>query len=356
MTGIVTSKEYADFSAGLYDKTFASGVPSHGHFELTFRCALKCGFCYCSCYTSDEHVRRELGTQEVLRILDEAADGGCLWITFSGGDPFLRRDFREIYDHAIGRGLIVSIFCSGLVLTDDWLRHLAEVTPLKIELPLYGVTPEVYDAVSGRPGSFQIALKNIFRMIEANLPVKLKTKITRRNVGQVLEIERFLRDQLGLEFHPNYYLYPRLDGTRDHLEDRLTPGQVRELEKLISFEACESGSEAQASGMENPKLFRCAAGVNSFYVNPYGELNFCTYVREGSFDLRAGSLRAGMRKLRRELLELEYPAGAACRSCAIQSTCQNCPGHAVLETGKLDGRSDYLCEVNHALNGKELPR
>ncbi len=344
------SIDYATFSARMYEKTFRAKIPSHGHFELTFRCPLKCGFCYCACYTSPEHTRRELATEEVLRILDEAAAGGCLWITFSGGDPFLRPDFRRIYDRALSLGMIVSIFCSGLLLSDEWLEHLMATKPLKIEVPLYGVTAQVYEMVSGKKGTFAPAMKNIRRMVAAGLPVKLKTKLTKQNLSEALLVKDFVEKELGLEFYPNYYLYPRLDGTRDHLVDRLSPKEIQEWEKIVEFDACDSGSEAQTN--TDSRLFRCAAGVNSFYINPYGELNFCTYVREGSWDLRKGSIAEGVAELRKLLLERSYPEGSSCRSCGIQSSCQNCPGHAVLETGLLEGKSDYLCEVNHVLQGR----
>ncbi|NUM89485.1 MAG: radical SAM protein [Bdellovibrionales bacterium] len=344
------SQEYSDFSARLYEKTFRARVPSHGHFELTFRCALKCGFCYCSCYTGPEHAGRELATPEVLRILDEAAAGGCLWMTFSGGDPFIRPDFRKIYDHALDLGMIVSIFCSGLLMTDEWLEHLKATQPLKIELPLYGVTAETYEAVAGRSHTFGPAVRNIRKMLAAGLPVKLKTKITRGNLHETGLIRDFVEKELGLEFFPNYYLYPRLDGSRVHLSDRLSVQEIVQLERVFTFDSCDSGTEAMAS-MSDPRLFRCAAGVNSFYINPWGELNFCTYVREGSWDLRKGSISDGVAALRNHLLSRSHAAESACGSCKIQSSCQNCPGHAVLETGELGGRSEYLCSVNHGLNG-----
>lgn len=354
---MIKTESYGAFSSALYDKTFLAKVPSHGHFELTFRCALKCGFCYCTCYTDTSHTQHELSTQEVLRILTEAAEGGCLWITFSGGDPFIRKDFRQIYDHALSLGMIVSIFCSGLILTDEWLDHLCNTRPLKIELPFYGITESTYDAVAGKKGAFPLALQNIKRMTQRGLPVKLKTKITKKNVHEAESIKNFVEEKLGLEFSPNYYLYPRLDGSTDGVEDRLSPLEIKKLEEKFQFEGCGSSTSNQAISMDeeidNPAAFRCAAGINSFYVNPYGELNFCTYVRESSFDLRKGGIAEGVALLRSSLLTKQYSIGSSCRTCAIQASCQNCPGHAVLETGSLLGKSDYLCEVNHLQNNLE---
>lgn len=349
---LIEEIEYKDFSAALYEKSFAAQIPTHGHFELTFKCALKCVFCYCTCYTSPEHTRRELATDEVKRIISEAAASGCLWMTLSGGDPFIRPDFREIYDHVIASGIIPTIFASGLIMDDSWIEHLRKNPPLKIEVPFYSCHPETYEKIAGRKGTFTKAVHNIKKMRAAGLPVKLKTKIMTLNLHEVKELETFLEEEFSLELSANYFLYPRLDHSRDHLVYRLSPPQIQKLEKELTVTGCESSSTQLQGDEHNPKLFRCAAGINSFYINPYGELNFCTYVRQSSFDLKAGSIIEGVRVLREDLLSRTYPANSSCTKCSIQGSCQNCPGHAFLETGRLDGKSDYLCSVNHAVRGQ----
>jgi radical SAM protein with 4Fe4S-binding SPASM domain len=353
----ISELQYGDFSTRVNDKSFDQGIPTMGHFELTFKCALKCVFCYCTPYTSPEHTQHEVTTEEAIRILDQVADAGCLWMTFSGGDPFIRPDFMQIYDHAISRGIIPTILCSGLIVTDEWLEHFKKYPPFKIELPLYGITKETYEATAGKKNTFERAMANIRKLVEAGLPVLIKSKILSLNVHEVPAIQAFVQEELGLEFNPNWFLYPRLDGTRDHLAFRLNPLEVRKLEAVHGEISCDSSTPIPTEDETSPpnsKAFSCAAGINSFYINPYGELNFCTYVRQSSYDLRTGTLKEGMRKLQKELLDITYEKSSACGSCSIKSSCQNCPGHAVLETGSLTGKSDYLCEVNHTVRGKAL--
>ena len=126
---MTAGQEYQDFALRVYDKGFETETLTMGQIELTFDCPLKCVFCYCTPYMKPEFTRRELSTERWLGVLDEAAEAGCLWMTFSGGDPFMRRDFREIYDHARALGMIVTIYCSGLILTDEWVAHLRELPP-----------------------------------------------------------------------------------------------------------------------------------------------------------------------------------------------------------------------------------
>ncbi|MBI3557819.1 MAG: radical SAM protein, partial [Deltaproteobacteria bacterium] len=344
----IAEQEYGDFSARLYGKAYNGRIPAVGHFELTFKCPLECMFCYCTVYTSPEHTRREVTTEQAVRILDQAADAGCLWMTFSGGDPFIRPDFMQIYNHAIARGLICTIFCSGLLATDEWIRHLQKNPPLKIELPLYGITKATYEATSGKKNTFERAVANIRKMIAAGLPIRIKSKIIDLNAHEVPALKHFVETELGVDFNPSWDLYPRLDGSKDHLAHRLNPLEVRKLEALNDGPmGCESSTANLVSDELNPKVFRCASGVNSFYVNPYGELNFCTFVRQASYDLKTGNIAHGVAQLYDHLLSMTYDDGTSCKSCAIQGSCGNCPGHAVLETGSLTGKSQYLCDENH---------
>ena len=96
----------------------------------------------------------------------------------------------------------------------------------------------------------------------------------------------------------------------------------------------------------DPRLFRCAAGVNLFYVNPYGKLNFCSYLRAVSYDLAGGSLLEGVRSLRERLLGQERDEGAPCKTCSIYGSCESCPAKAYLATGDMHSRDPDLCELN----------
>ena len=77
-----------------------SRIPVIGNFELTRRCPLNCVICY-----NERKQKRELTTEEILNILNQIADAGCIHINFTGGDPLTRADFADIYKHAIRLGM-----------------------------------------------------------------------------------------------------------------------------------------------------------------------------------------------------------------------------------------------------------
>ena len=47
------------------------------------------------------------------------AEAGCLSLLLTGGEVLVRRDFPEIYLHALARGLRVTVFTNGTMVTDE---------------------------------------------------------------------------------------------------------------------------------------------------------------------------------------------------------------------------------------------
>jgi len=73
------------------------------HLEITGRCNLRCIYCYNSKFNTEEKIREEMNTEDIKRLIDEASKMGCNKFTFSGGEPFLRKDIFEIIEYCKGK-------------------------------------------------------------------------------------------------------------------------------------------------------------------------------------------------------------------------------------------------------------
>ena len=155
--GSLPQLEYGQFSDWLHEKVRSQRVPVSGSLEVTERCNLRCQHCYIPAKQRAGSRRRELKLPEIERILAEIAESGCLWLLLTGGEPFLRRDFLDIYTSARRKGLILTLFTNGTLITRPIADTLAEWRPLKIEITLYGATPETYERVTGVPARTRAA-------------------------------------------------------------------------------------------------------------------------------------------------------------------------------------------------------
>lgn len=121
--------------------------------DVTNICNCKCPFCFQGNIHQDSE--KILNFEEIVELLDQLKELGCYYISFSGGEPFCRKDFISILKEAKKRGFYVT-FVSHLQLASD--EDVAEINKLGIERVLvsfHSPTPKMY--------------AKIFNVIEKNL-------------------------------------------------------------------------------------------------------------------------------------------------------------------------------------------
>ncbi|MFQ6110364.1 MAG: radical SAM protein, partial [Candidatus Aminicenantales bacterium] len=185
--------------------------------ELTERCNLNCIHCYINLPADDPAARkREMTTDEIKDILNEAASSGCLSVRFTGGEPLLREDFEELYLSARRLGLKVLIFTNATLITPHLAELFSRIPPLeKIEISLYGMKKKSYEAVTRTPGSFEAARQGIRLLREKNIPFVLKSALLPPNKGEVEEFENWASTIGWMDRAPSYVLFFDLRGRRD---------------------------------------------------------------------------------------------------------------------------------------------
>ena len=92
------SNAYQIYSNYLFAKAGSQGIPLSGTFELTARCNLDCRMCYIHKRANDAEARAgERTAARWLELAKECQEAGTLLLLLTGGEPFLRPDFRKIY-------------------------------------------------------------------------------------------------------------------------------------------------------------------------------------------------------------------------------------------------------------------
>jgi MoaA/NifB/PqqE/SkfB family radical SAM enzyme len=152
-----------DVYAATQRAVFRSGgasAPVHVFFLVTARCNLACEMCYLihqgSLNTGRE---RELEREEIAAVVAQTAPFTI--ITFSGGEPFARRDFLQILADTAARRRVYVITNGTRLRPEDTARvvDLAPRSVLGAGLMALGISivgpQEVHDEVVRVPGSFQ---------------------------------------------------------------------------------------------------------------------------------------------------------------------------------------------------------
>ena len=346
--------DYSSWSLGVKQRIGSRRVPLAGTIELTRRCNNHCRHCYNNLPASDQHaLADELRADELIRILDEAAAAGCVWLLLTGGEIFLRPEFREIYSHAKQKGLLVTLFTNGTLITPELADFLATQRPFSIEITLYGATRKTYERVTGNPGSFGQCLRGIGHLRDRGLPLKFKATLSTLNRHETEAMKRFAEKDLGLPFRFDALLNARCDLSTGPLDVRLSPEAVVQLdladperaEALRDFARRRPGQGA--GDKKGASLYPCGGGAHSFAIDPYGRLRACAISPGEGFDLRSGSFQEGWGRFLARLRERTIDRDTKCLMCTLLELCGMCPANGELECGDPQQPVDFLCRVAH---------
>ena len=348
----------------LWDKLKERRAVMSFDLEITARCNHNCGHCYINLPANDQEARaKELTVQEIGEIADQAVALGAIWVLISGGEPFLRPDFPDIYMTLKRKGLLVSVFTNATLLQEDHIALFKKYPPRDIEVTVYGASPETYDRVTRRPGAFAAFTHGLNRLLESGVKVRLKAMAIRSNFHELPEIAAFCRAHTKdyFRFDPQLHLRFDRDERRNTeiMAERLTPEEIVALERADGerFTALQKNCDTLISGEFThygcDHLFHCGAGNGSFNVGYDGKFRLCSslWAPQTLYDLRKRTLREAWEKLVPAIRDLRSQRPEfleRCRRCSIINLCLWCPAHSYLETGEMDTVVDYFCQVAHA--------
>jgi radical SAM protein with 4Fe4S-binding SPASM domain len=349
---LIETATYGGFSNFLHERFAGRRVPVEVSIEVTHRCPLECQHCYNNLPMSDPNARKEeLTFEEHVHLLDELVNLGCLWLLYTGGEIFARKDFLDIYTEAKKRGFLITLFTNGTMITPRIADHLAKYRPFNIEITLYGATKETYEALTRIPGSFDRCMRGIALLLERNLPLKLKTVPTSVNAHEVYEMKRFAEKDLGVEFKFDPLVNPRTDCSQSPLAVRLSPEQAVELEFRDPARRGEYlrliESELAANLPASTKRYTCGGGHNGCAIDPKGKMTICVLSHRDGYDIRSGSFEQGWQGRLKEIRETKTSGKTICTDCRIKTLCSMCPANGELEGGDAEKPVDFLCQVAH---------
>ena len=343
---------YGDFTTRVHERMKGRRAPMEISIELTHRCPLACQHCYNNLPMSDVNARKqELSFEEHVRLLDELAEMGCLWILYTGGEVFARKDFLAIYGEANKRGFLVTIFTNGTMITPKIADYLAEYRPFAIEITLYGATRETYERLTQVPGSFDRCMAGIRLLLERNLPLKLKAVPTTINFHELSRMRQFA-EELGAEFKFDALVNPRTDCSQSPLSVRLSPEQVVSIDfgdpvRKAEFRKMAEAELAGENRSQGEKRYTCGGGLNGCAIDPKGQMTICVLSHQDGANFREGGFQQGWEGRLVEIRESTRKRQTICSNCQLQSLCSMCPAMGELESGDADTPVEFLCQVAH---------
>jgi radical SAM protein with 4Fe4S-binding SPASM domain len=356
----------------LIRKTVERHLPWNVHIDLTYRCNERCVHCYL-----DHEDHGEMTTREVKSVLDQLAEAGALFLTFSGGEIFLRPDLFELIAYGRDLNFDVSLKTNALLIDSGRARKLREFGIRKIQISIYSADAEIHDAITKVPGSLERSLRAIRFLQAEGLQVKLACPLMKQNLAGFRQVQA-LADELGVPYMLDLTITPKMDGDESTLALRSSSTELLQVlqDKKLNTRACAppetedqhalqfggAMGSATSSGIESRAYddIPCSAGHNSCYISPYGDVSPCVQMPKSAGNLRKERFQeiwygsSEMRRVR-AVRDSQLPL---CSTCSIRNYCERCPGLAQMEGGDLLGAYERACELaemNARLAGVENP-
>ncbi len=342
-------------------KPVVSRLP-HLDFELTERCDNDCIHCCINLPAGDTAARaREMTTGQIEDILQQAADLGCLEVRYTGGEPLLRPDFEELYLFARRLGLKVLIYTNARRIGRR-LAGLFQRTPplVPIEVTVYGMHEESYEAVTRSPGSFAQFRRGVDLLLEYGVPFVVKGALLPPNKDEMTEFEAWAQTIPWMEKTPSYSMFFELRNRRDDDAKnrlirslRVTPEEGLKIlaRDEVAYRTEMEEFASKFMGRADDRLFACGAG-HGISIDAYGRAQPCMGVRapELTVDAISSSLVEvlGQFKSLGDMRAANPEYLRRCAVCRLKGFCEQCPAKSWTEHGTLDTPVEYLCEVAHA--------
>lgn len=329
----------------LHQKAEELTLPLGVHFDLTYRCNLNCIHCYIPKEEITNQTRSELKTYEIFGILDQLAEYGTLYLSFSGGEIFTRSDIIDIIKYSRQKRFAVSLLTNGIYINDDIVNILKECVIPDVSISIYSAIPEIHDSITQTPGSFDKSLQAIKLLRKNDIRVKFSCPIIKTNLKSYKSVMDLAMSYNSIwQFDPNITF--GMDGNDSPAKYRISDDDLREYYSFMLKSSGNSKTEViDPECIDISNESPCSASHSSCYISPYGGVQPCIDIsvncgnlKEHSFsDIWENSKKMiAIRKIKKKDLR-------KCESCSETGYCHRCIGQAYNEHGDMLVPSKEIC-------------
>ena len=285
-------------------------IPLNINFSLTDKCNLSCEYCE----TASRNLK-EMGLKDIFYIIDQLKRCGCKRIGFTGGEPLLRKDLKEIIDYTKGYHIFTTLSTNGSLIKER-INDIKKLDILTVSLN----GPEPIHNIQSGSDVFKRVIEGIKVAKEYKLKVYTLTVLTKYNT-KIKYLESILSFVKELEL--SCFFQPVCDSRLFLREKKWPLPSEEEFRNAINYLISQ---KIQGMPINNSisclryfrdrwlcpdKKMKCWAGKAFFYIDTDGLLYPCLAMikYKGYIDIFNKDLRG---VLKTEKFELPHSCDCWC--------------------------------------------
>lgn len=313
-----------------------SSIPIEISIDLTHHCNFRCQHCYIPDFSAPDL----LTTERMFSLLEELAEMGTLFLTLTGGEMFLRKDWYEIGCRARDLGFKLRLFSNGSTITDEVADQILSLHAAA-EVSLYSMDEEIFERITQHEGSFKKTIRGIERIRERDIELLLKIPMMVFNASGFEKVFEYGR-KIGAEVRADPRIVAKKNG------DLVTLKLNADTEDLLPYyRSGHTPCSVNEGAVDDPRFDGplCAAGNRYANISSAGEVRACNSMPVVAGNVREKSFREiweqsdwlkQVRSIRRKDLD-------TCNTCSKISYCGRCHAQALVEDGNMMGPSSSAC-------------
>ena len=329
-------------SSSLDRVTFDLGyiqLPILSEVALTWRCNIKCQFCYASCTCvaeSDEDSNMdELSTKDVKSILDIIrCDAEVPSVSFTGGEPVLRDDLAELVAYASSAlEMRVNLITNGTLISQQVAKTLKKAGLASAQVSIESPDPEIHDRIVGVKKAHQASVNGLLALKDTGIPVHPHATLCQLNRQTLPEMASFAKS-LGVDRFSLNMIIPAGRGVAEDLAIKYS--DIEEMVLDIKSSAEKAGVRFMWYSPTPMCLFNpvshqlgnkgCSACEGLLSVDPYGRVLPCSSWKEPVGNLLLDGFQDVWFGEQGQSLRDKRSAHPECRDCEHFAVCHGaCP-------------------------------
>ena len=258
----------------LSEELFENGLFYSFHLDLTNKCNARCIHCY---HTFDKYdYSKEIPLSKIKSLIDTIYDLGVFSIVLSGGEALLRDDFFDILEYISNKGMLITLFTNGMLLSEETVQKLALYRISVVSISVYGHNAFLQDTITSIKGSFEKTLKGIEYLKKNKIEFDLKCVMLKENATYITEISDFCKQlNYNRECILDFTLSGKIDGDCCTYDHKIS----YECLKEIYYSSPDNFIGKLSDYTRHPNSIPCGAGRHGLYCSADGKIYPCVGFR-----------------------------------------------------------------------------
>jgi len=296
---LIYGKNYLLSSLAIYFPKITP-PPSYIGLSVGTVCNFRCQ--QCDLWKVPTKPQEYLKTNQIKKILDDLGDWlGPFRLTFTGAEPFLRKDILEIIKFASEKGIYIILTTNAWLIGRNLAKEIIDSGLDLVNISLDGAQATTHDSLRRKGGSFKkimAALENLKKARgQGKLPfIYFNTVIMKQNLGELVDLVKLTKKEkieaIRFQALESKYLFgDKKYNSRWFKKDKLWPKDKKKLflaiDNLISLKKkgypikntikeLNDLKDYYQNPFEIAKKYKfCFTGVRNFSIDEYGKVKLC---------------------------------------------------------------------------------